>query len=407
MRLPFPLLLALVGLCACEGTPEHRLGFPGGDAQDLGAVRITERALESIEVENTGLQPVTLEAVVLAEGWSGVVTIDPDTTACVPGLTLAVGERCSVGVAFEPANDITYGDWLHVDYRPDEGPPGALRATLGVSGVGVLDCSVRAEYASSYEEGVAQADARIAVDVMEATAAGEALTGEDGYSDGYASFFDVAYDRAYESAYDDGSAQGYDDGYAEGASAVACREGELDGYADGSDAGLEAGEEDGILDGDATGYEDAYANGAYDGETDGCGFAEKVDPDPSLPGKCVDQGYAATYSARHYNAAYAAAVAGNLAYQDGVSLGEREGSSAGQATGDAEGYADGYRDGADRGFADGDADEYEACYSVAAEEGYEDGYLDAYDAFFDAAYDDAYTVGYEDGYAAGFRICAD
>lgn len=406
MRLPIvSCLLAFVGLCACEGTPDYRLGFPAGDAQDLGAVRITERAVRIIEVENTGLQPITLEALTLERGWSGVLTIDPDASGCVPGLTLAVAERCSLGVAFEPANDITYGDWLHVDYRPDEGTPYAHRATLGVSGVGVLDCSVRAEYASSFEEGVAEAEARIVVDVAEATAAGAALTAEDGYSDGYASSYDVSYEEAYQSAYDDGSAQGYDDGYVDGASADACREGEVDGYADGTGAGFEDGEVGGVLEGNALGYDEGYAVGSFDGETDGCGFAEKVDPDPSLPGKCVDQGYVATYSANFYSAAYAAAVAANIAYLDGVSRGEREGSSEGQVAGDAEGYADGYRDGAELGLADGDADQYEACYLIAFEEGYEDGYLDAYNAFFIEAYEGAYDIGYEDGYVVGFRIC--
>lgn len=402
MRLSFLLCLFAFGLSACEGTPEHRLGF-SGEAWDLGAVRITEQTVESIEVQNTGQQAVTLEAITIEQGWSGVLTVDPGATDCVPGLTLAVGERCLLSVAFEPANDITYRDSVHVDYRPEAGIA-ALRATLSVSGLGVLDCSLRPEYMSSFETGSAAADAQIALDVVEATAVGEALTGEDGYSDGYASSYDVAFERAFESAYDEGRGQGYDDGYAEGASAAACREGELDGYDDGADAGAEDGEEDGLLEGDDTGYDDGYANGVVDGEDDTC-FAEKVDPDASLPGKCVDQGYDATYSRGPYNNAYAAAVAANTAYLEGVSLGEQEGTDVGQADGNADGYADGFRDGADLGFAEGGADEYEACYLIAVDEGYEDGYLSAYDEFFSAAYADAYDDGYEDGYAEGSLEC--
>lgn len=406
MRPSFTLcLFAFAGLGACTSTPDHRLEFAEGDSQDLGAVRITERATTSIAVENTGQEPITLHALTFDSGWNGVLTIDPDATRCTPGLTLAVGERCIVGVAFEPANDITYGDSLHVDYRPEEGTPYAMRATLGLRGVGILDCSLRPEYASSYEEGVAEANVRIAADIVEATAAGEALTSEDGYADGYASNYEREYERAYDNAYNNGSADGYNDGYADGASPAACREGELDGYADGANAGLIDGEEDGIADGDVEGYDVGYADGLYDGETDGCGFAEKVDPDPSLPGKCVVQGHADTYSVRYYDEAYAAAVAANAAYQEGLSRGEREGSREGQAAGDTDGYADGYRDGSQLGLADGDADQYDACYGVAADEGYEDAYLDAYDAFFNAAYENAYLDGYDDGYEDGFRIC--
>lgn len=403
MRLSFLSCLLVLGLWACEGTPEYRLGFPAGDVGDLGDVRITERATQSIAVENTGRQAVTLETIALEQGWDGVLTIDVSATDCIQGLTLAVGERCSVGIAFEPANDITYRDSLHVAFRPEDGVD-AFQATLFVSGVGVLDCSLRPEYVSSFATGSEDADAQIAVDVVEARAAGEALTEEDGYADGYASTYDGAYEQGFEPAYNDGRVQGYDDGYADGASALACREGELDGYADGSDAGLVDGEEDGLFEGDDAGYDDGYANGTVDGEADYC-FVEKVDPDPSLPGKCVLQGYAANYSRGPYNTAYAEAVAANTTYLDGVSRGEREGRRVGQADGIADGYAEGYREGADFGFADGDADQYEACYAVAVDEGYEDAYLDAYDAFFDAAYDDAYSVGYDDGYQDGSFVC--
>lgn len=398
MRL-LPIMCLLAMSMACQGTPEYRLGFPAGERQDLGGVRITEFAMQSIEVANTGQQPVILDSVAIENGQGGVLTIDSDTTGCVPGLALRVGEQCRVGVVFEPANDVTYRDSLHVDYRPEDGMD-VLRATVGLSGLGVLDCSLRADYTSSYEQGVADADAQIAVDIAEATAAGEALTNEDGYSDGYGSSYDAAYERAYESAYDDGLDEGYDDGYAEGASAEACREGENAGYADGSGAGLVDGEEDGLLEGDAFGYDDGFA----DGEADAC-FAEKVDPDASLPGKCVDQGYAATYSRGPYNAAYETAVAANTAYQDGRSLGESEGTRAGQSDGDDDGYADGYEEGADFGFSDGDADEYEACYLGAVDAGYEDGYLSAYELAFALAYDEAYSAGYEDGYEEGALFC--
>ncbi len=150
------------GLCACGRTPQHRLDFL--DAGELGAVRITEQVLRRIEVENTGREPVMLEAVALEAGWGGVLTVDPGATGCVPGLTLLVGERCSIGVVFEPGNDVSYGDSLHVDYRPEVGTD-PLRATLRVSGVGRLDCSLRPEFASSFDEGVAEADAQIAIDV--------------------------------------------------------------------------------------------------------------------------------------------------------------------------------------------------------------------------------------------------
>ncbi|MFK8001292.1 MAG: hypothetical protein AB8H86_16980 [Polyangiales bacterium] len=401
MRLSFTLCFLSVGLLACDGTPQHRVDFASGE--ELGAVRITERSVVDIGLTNTGQQPVTLEGVGLELGHSGTIGIDASVTDCVPGLTLAVGQGCSIGVAFEPGNDITYRDSLHVDYRPENGIA-AFRTTLSVSGLGVLDCSLREDYMSSFEMGSADAEAQIALDIVEATAAGEALTGDDGYTDGYDDSYDVAYDSAFDSAYDEGRGQGYEDGYAEGASAAACLEGELDGYADGSDAGLEDGEEDGLLEGDDQGYDDGYANGRLDGEDDTC-FVEKVDLDPSLPGKCTLQGYDATYSRGPYNAAFEAAVAANAAYQDGLSLGEQDGMIAGQADGSSEGFADGYRDGADLGFADGDADEYEACYALATDEGYEDGYLSAYDEFFNAAYEDAYADGYEDGYAAGSLEC--
>lgn len=400
----FSLLFACAAFAACSRTPEHRLDFPGDDPRDLGSVRITERAITRIQVENSGRQAITLDSVALGDGWRGVVTIDPDSTGCVPGLSLAVGEHCLVAVAFEPANDIPYPDSLLVDYRPREGEAGPLRATLSLRGTGVLDCSVTPELTRSYEEGIADADAQIAVDVAEATAAGEALTRDDGYTDGYGSAYDAAFAAAYESGYDDGIAEGYDDGYAEGASPAACLEGENDGYADGVDAGITDGETDGAIDGDAVGYDDGYFNGSCDGELDSCGFVSKVDPDPSLPGKCVDRGYADTYSRSHYDEAYAVAVAANVAYQEGLAMGTSEGNAAGQTDGDAEGYADGYRDGADQGFADGDADQYEACYLVAFDEGYEDGYVDGYDAIYGFAYDAAYANGYDNGYAAGL-VC--
>lgn len=398
--------VALVGLvaslCACDRTPDHRLEFMGRG--ELGAVRITEQTLQRIEVENTGREPVTLESLAFEAGHAGVLTIDADTTGCMPGLTLAVAERCSVGVVFEPANDVTYSDSLRVDYRPEAGTE-PLRATLRVSGVGLLDCSVRPEFARSFEEGVAEAEARIALDVVEATAAGEALTDEDGFDDGYASTFDAAYDRAYDPGYDEGRAEGYGDGYADGASAAVCREAERDGRADGADAGLGDGDADGFADGDAAGYDDGYADGRYDGENDSCGYVAKIDLDPTLPGKCVDQGYAATYSRAPYDAAYAAAVAANTAYLAGVSRGEREGTLAGRDAGHADGYADGYRDGAELGVVDGDADRYESCYRNAFDDAYDDGYADGYDGSLDDGYAAGYSDGYEDGYASGFLIC--
>lgn len=402
MRLTSLLCFFVLGLMGCEGTPEHRLSF-ASDAEDLGSVRITERSVVSAVLQNTGQQAVTLENVTIEQGWNGVLTIDTDATECMPGLTLAVGERCLVGVAFEPGNDITYRDSLHVDYRPEAGIA-ALRTTVSLSGLGVLDCSLRPDYMSSFDTGSAAADAQMLLDVAEATAAGEALTNEDGFDDGYASTYDASYDGAFAEAYDEGIREGYDEGYVEGASPAACLEGELDGYADGSDAGLEDGEEDGLLEGDEQGYDDGYINGALDGEDDTC-FVEKVDLDPSLPGKCVDQGYAATYSRGPYNDAYAAAVAANAPYLEGVARGEREGTSAGRVDGSNEGYAEGYRDGVDLGFADGDTDEYEACYALATDDGYEDGYLSAYDEFFNVAYADAYADGYEDGYADGSLEC--
>lgn len=402
MRLMSLLCLLVAALSGCEGTPEHRLSF-ASDAEDLGSVRITERSVVSTVVQNTGQQAVTLENVAVEQGSGGVLTIDTAATECVPGLTLAVGEQCLVSVAFEPGNDITYRDSLHVDYRPEAGIA-ALRTTLFISGVGVLDCSLRPDYMSSFETGSAAADAQMLLDIEEATAAGAALTNEDGFDDGYASTYDASYEGAFDEAYDEGLREGYDDGYAEGASPAACLEGELDGYADGSDAGLEDGEEDGLLEGDDQGYDDGYVNGVLDGEEDTC-FVEKVDLDPSLPGKCVDQGYADTYSRGPYNAAYDEAVAANALYLDGVARGEREGTRVGQADGSSEGYADGFRDGADLGFADGDANEYEACYALATDDGYEDGYLSAYDEFFSVAYADAYADGYEDGYIDGSLEC--
>lgn len=398
-------LACLLVLGACGGTPEYRLGFDG-ESEDLGSVRITDRSLERIEVTNTGLQAVTIDAVALANGHGGVLTVDEEATGCVPGQRVAVGEHCVVAIAFEPANDITYRDSLLVDYQPTEGESSApLRAMLRLNGTGLLDCSLTDEWASARAEGVADAEAQIASDIVEATAAGEALTREDGYTDGYDTAYRAAHGRAYDDGYDDGLLDGYDDGYAEGASAEACRDGDLDGYADGANAGLLDGDEDGVIDGDLDGYEDGYADGFYDGETDGCGFAPKIDPDPSLPGKCVEQGYADTYSRSHYDRAFADAVAANAAYQDGLTSGRLEGDANGRSDGTAEGYADGYRDGADQGFVDGDADQYEACYLPAFDQGYEDGYLDGYDAgywsVYDLAYDDGYLVGYDDG----FYVC--
>ena len=406
MRISFLLCFLAFGFSACETTPQHRLDFLGDDARDFGGVRITEQLTRIIEVANTGQQPVILEALVMEQGWDGVLTVVSDASAgsdCTPGLALAVGERCVVSVAFEPANDITYRDSLQVYYRAED-EIAALRVTLAISGAGVLDCSLRADYASSFEAGRVAADAQMSMDVATATAAGAALTADDGYSEGYASSYDVAYERAFASAYDDGRGPGYEDGYAEGASATACSEGANDGYADGFDAGVVDGEEDGLLEGDRAGYDDGYATGFLQGREDTC-FVGKVDPDASLPGKCEDQGYDATYSRGPYNAAYAAAVAANIAYLDGVSLGEREGTRAGQMEGNADGYAEGYRDGADLGFADGDADEYAACYQVAIDEGYDDGYVSAYNEFFVYAYDDAFVGAYNDGYADGSFDC--
>lgn len=397
-------LACLLLLGACGGTPEYQLGF-GAEAEDLGAVRITERAVERIEVANTGLQPIVIDGVALQNGRGGVLTLDEEATGCAPGLTVNVGEHCVVAIAFEPANDVEYRDSLHVDYSPSEGDAGMLRATLRLTGTGLLDCSLTDALATSYAEGVENAEAQIASDIAEATAAGEALTHADGVAAGYASAYDAAYGRAYDQGYADGAAIGYEDGYGEGASAEACRDGEADGYADGANAGIIDGETDGAIAGDADGYEDGYADGFYDGETDGCGYAAKIDPDPSLPGKCVDQGYAATYSRSHYDLAYADALAANAAYQSGLAEGRSQGIAEGERDGDADGYADGYRDGADQGFIDGDADQYDACYAPAFDEGYEDGYLDGYDALYwptyDLAYDDGYFVGYDDG----FYVC--
>lgn len=400
------LLLLVFALMACEGTPEHRVGFPGADGtglQELGSVRITERATTRVEVANTGRQPLTLAQLALEDGWRGVLRIDEEATDCSPGLTLSVEERCFVGIAFEPGNDVDYRDSLHVDYRAIGGDA-VLRSTLRVRGAAILDCSVSDEYLASFESGASNAEAQMALDVVEGRAAGEALSADDGYARGYDSAYDDAYREAYDASYDLGVREGYDDGYAEGASIAACREGEVDGYADGADAGLIDGENDGFVDGDAAGYDDGYINGEADGEADTC-FVEKVDLDPSLPAKCVTQGYEATYSRGPYNAAYEAALAANVAYLEGVSLGEREGVAMGQAEGSADGYRDGYQRGDDLGFADGDVDQYEACYADAVDEGYEDGYFDAYDAFFRVAYEDAYGLGYQDGYAVGTLYC--
>lgn len=404
MRISVAARLALLLLlAACSGTPEYLLGFEGESAS-LGSVRIGERVVERVEVANTGLQPVVVSAVAIANGHRGVVTIDEGATGCVRGQRVGVGEHCVVAIAFEPANDVLYRDSLVVDYEPTEGE-GPLRANLRISGTGLLDCSASDELAAAYGEGVAGAEARIAADVAEATAAAEALTHDDGYAQGYERAYGAEHGRAYDQGYEDGLLAGYDDGYAEGASAEACRDGELDGYADGADAGFLDGEDDGLTDGDLDGYEDGYADGFWDGETDGCGFALKIDPDPSLPGKCVDQGYEATYSRGPYDRAYADALAANAAYQEGLAAGEREGAADGRADGAAEGYAAGYREGLDQGFVDGDADQYEACYLPAFDDGYEDGYVDGYETGYWTAYDLAYGDGYAIGYDDGFWVC--
>ncbi len=399
-------LAALALLCACSRTPEYRLDFEG-EARELGAVRISERVVERIEVTNTGRQAVTIDAVALADGHGGVLGLDEAGTGCVAGQQVRVGEHCVVAIAFEPANDIVYRDSLHVDYRPTEGDAGGpLRVTLRLSGTGLLDCSVSDELSSAYDEGVADAQAQIETDIAEATAAGEALTRDDGYADGYDAAYTSAHRRAYDDGYDDGLLDGYDDGYAAGASAEACRDGELDGFDDGYADGLYDGETDGVNDGDLDGYDDGYADGYYDGETDGCGYAAKIDPDPSLPGKCVDQGYDDTYSRSHYDEAFAAAAAANTAYQEGLAAGRTDGDAEGRADGYREGHADGYLDGEDQGFADGDADQYDACYLPAFDAGYVDGYADGYETFYWTAYDAAYDEGYAVGYDDGWYVCS-
>lgn len=398
------LLFLCAGSIACSSTPEHRVDFPGADPRALGSVRITDTALERIEVENTGRQAIDIVAVVLGSGWDGVLSIDADSTGCVPGQTLQRGEHCIVAIAFEPMNDVTYRDALHVDYQPQSGGE-PIRTTLSIQGAGLLDCTVNTELTQSYDEGVANAEAQIAADINEATAAGAALTREDGYADTYSTAYDAAYNRAYTLGYDGGFAEGYDVGYGDGASVTACLDGENDGYADGYAGGVPDGEFDGAADGDTTGYNDGYATGCIDGEFDSCGFNTK-DLDPSLPGKCVDQGYNSTYSRTHYDNAFAEAVAANADYQDGVAAGNSEGEAAGLNDGDADGYADGYREGVDAGFVDGDTDQYEACYFDAFDLGYQDGYVDGYDTLFSVAYEEGFAIGYEDGYANGFLICS-